>query len=140
MRRGLRIAASVFLFPSALLLASSRPDLVGEFAGDTGSGRDSVILSVSVKAESDHKLSLSLMASHPDGHGAAPDGAGEGRLDASGILHFTYEDSFSNKGDGTFRRTKKGYLLSIHITDVQEPRCLPFYGEHTLQRHTDEKG
>jgi hypothetical protein len=136
MWRIMGIAASVFLLSSAVLVASSRSDLVGEFGSDTGSDRDSVVLSVSVTSQSNGKLSLSFMASHPDGHGAAPDGGGEGHVDSKGILHFNYEDSFSNKGDGTFRRTGKGYLLSIHISDVQEPRCLPFYGEHTLQRRS----
>jgi hypothetical protein len=140
MWRTLWIAASVFLLQSAVLVASSRPDLVGEFADDTDSEPDSVVLSVTVKLQSDGTLSLTLMAGYPDGHGAAPDGSGEGHVDSSGILHFSYEDSFSNKGDGTFRRTKKGYLLSIHISDVEDSRCLPFYGEHTLQRRSHKKG
>ncbi len=79
------------------------------------------------------------MAAHPDAHGAAPDGDGEGRIDRDGVLRFTYEDSFFNKGTGTFRRTKKGYLLSIQIDHVEDSRCLVFYGEHTFQRESTEE-
>ena len=79
------------------------------------------------------------MAAHPDAHGAAPDGDGEGRIDRDGVLRFTYEDSFFNKGTGTFRHTKKGYLLSIQVDHVEDSRCLVFYGEHTLQRGPQKK-
>jgi len=55
---------------------------------------------------------------------------------ADGVLYFDYEDSFSNKGTGTFRPLAKGgYALSIHITDVRDSRCLTFYGDVTLQRN-----
>ena len=47
--------------------------------------------------------------------------------------------AFSIKGTGTFRRTKKGYLLSIQIDHVEDSRCLVFYGEHTLQRDPQKK-
>ncbi len=47
--------------------------------------------------------------------------------------------AFSTKGTGTFRRTKKGYLLSIQIDHVEDSRCLVFYGEHTLQRGPQKK-
>ena len=115
------------------VLAGAGPDLAGSFVHESGSDRDAVAISVTVEAEADGKFSLSLMAAHPDAHGAAPDGGGEGRVDHDGVLRFTYEDSFSNKGTGTFRRTKKAYLLSINIDHIEDPRCLVFYGEHTFK-------
>jgi len=120
-------------------LLGAGPDLAGSFFHESGSGRDAVAISVTVEAEAEGKFSLSLMAAHPDANGAAPDGNGEGRVDHDGVLHFTYEDSFANKGKGTFRRTGKGYLLSIQIDQVEDTRCLVFYGEHTLQRGPREK-
>ena len=121
------------------VLAGAAPDLGGSFVHESGSDRDAVAISVTVEAEADGKFSLSLMAAHPDAHGAAPDGGGEGRVDHDGVLRFTYEDSFSNRGTGTFRRTKKAYLLSIQIDHVEDSRCLVFYGEHTLQRDPRKK-
>lgn len=117
-----------------IVLAGVSTDLTGDFAYESGSERHDVAIHVTIKAEGGGKFSLALMAAHPDGHGAAPDGDGEGRVDREGVLHFPYEDSFSNKGTGKFQGTKDGYVLSIHITDVQDPRCLAYYGEHTLQR------
>lgn len=116
--------------------AGTDAPLLGKFACKSGAERDSVSINITVTAESDGKLSLALTAAHPDGHGAAPDGEGDGRVDANGTFRFTYEDSFFNKGDGTFRRAKNGYLLSIRIQDVRESRCLPFYGEHLFRRRS----
>ena len=124
---------------ASMALAGAGSDLTGSFVHKGGSDRDAVAISVTVEAGSAGKFLFSLTAAHPDAHGAAPDGDGEGRIDREGVLRFTYEDSFFNKGTGTFRRAKKGYLLSINIDHVEEPRCLAFYGEHTLQRETRTK-
>ena len=124
---------------ASVVLAGAGSDLMGSFVHESGSDRDAVAISVTVQAAADGKFSLSLMAAPPDAHGAAPDGNGEGRIDRDGILRFTYEDSFFNKGTGTFRRTKKGYLLSIQVDQVEDSRCLVFYGEHTLQRDPQTK-
>jgi hypothetical protein len=125
--------------PAVSGLGANAP-LIGKFVCESGKERNDVAIYITVSAEPDGKLSLALTAAHPDGHGAAPDGDGEGRVDADGIFRFTYEDSFLNKGEGTFRRVKGGYLLSIHIQDVQDSRCLPFYGEHLFQRRSHDKG
>jgi len=117
-----------------IALAGVSADLTGDFAYESGPEPEDVAIYVTVKAEDDGMFSLALMAAHPDAHGAAPDGDGEGRVDHEGVLRFQYEDSFSNKGTGSFQRTKGGYELSIHLTDVHDPRCLAYYGEHTLQR------
>ncbi len=134
----MRLVLASLALVAILAVSGSGADapLFGKFACESGTERNDVAIYITVSAEPDGKLSLVLTAEHPDGHGAAPDGSGEGRVDAHGTLRFTYEDSFSNKGDGTFRRAKGGYLLSIHIQDVQDSRCLPFYGEHLLQRRS----
>lgn len=127
---------ATMLILAGVLFALAEPDLIGVFSYDNGEDRESVAIQVEIRPAAEGKLSLELMAGHPDGHGAAPDGGGEGEVDREGVFRFSYEDSFSNKGTGTFRRTKKGYLLSIKIDDVQDSRCLVFYGEKTLQRRS----
>jgi len=133
------LVSIMFAACASIVLAGAGSDLMGSFVHESGSDRDAVAISITVEAGADGKISLSLMAAHPDAHGAAPDGDGEGRIDRDGVLRFTYEDSFFNKGTGTFRHTKKGYLLSIHVDHVEDSRCLVFYGEHTLQRGPQEK-
>ncbi|WP_265593082.1 hypothetical protein [Verrucomicrobium sp. BvORR034] len=75
------------------------------------------------------QYSLDFGFGYLDGHGAAPDASGTGSLDAHGVLDFQFEDSFSNKGRGTFRTDQNGHWLSIQIDQVEEPRCLPFYSK-----------
>ena len=133
------LVSIMFASCSSVVLAGAGSDLIGSFVHESGSDRDAVAISITVEAGADGKFSLSLMAAHPDAHGAAPDGNGQGRIDRYGVLRFTYEDSFFNKGTGTFRRTKKGYLLSIQVDQVEDSRCLVFYGEHTLQRSPQKK-
>ncbi len=129
----------MFAACAGIVLADAKPDLTGSYVHKSGSDREAISISVTVEAKADGKFMFSLMAAHPDAHGAAPDGEGEGSIDRDGVFHFTFEDSFSNKGTGTFRRTRKGYLLSIRIDQVKEPRCLEFYGEHVFQRDPRKK-
>ena len=107
--------------------------LLGDYAYTSGNNPDDVSINITVSRKG-NAFHLAFQASHPDGSGAAPDGDGDGKLDANGVFHFTFSDSFSNRGKGTFRRTAKGYELTIDITDVADPRCMPFYGTFTLRR------
>jgi len=105
-------------------------DLIGEFEYVEGHTQPhDRNIQVSVTREANGRLAISFGASHFDGHGAAPDGDGSGETGPDGIFRFTFEDSFSNKGKGTFEYTKRGYILLIEIQDVQDPRCMMFYGE-----------
>lgn len=76
----------------------------------------------------------SFSAGNVDGSGAAPDGDGEGTLNAKGELEFKWTDTFDNAGTGTFRRDGKLYHLSLKPTKVADPRALVFYGDLTLKR------
>jgi uncharacterized protein YecT (DUF1311 family) len=81
-----------------------------------------------------NKAHVEFGATKTDGSGAAPVGEGEGQIDDAGVLTFTFEDSFSNKGTGTFALKKKGYWLDLDATQVEDPRCLRLYGEMILRR------
>lgn len=80
------------------------------------------------------QYTLEFQAGSSDASGAAPEGGGTGSLDSNGVFHFDFEDSFSNKGTGTFSKVPEGYALSIDITTVADSRCMMFYGEDILQK------
>lgn len=122
-----------FLFASCVSAQSGADALVGRYEFSSGTLPRDVFLSVTISREAG-ELTFGLMAGHPDAHGAAPDGGGTGIIGPDGAFRFSYEDSFSNKGTGTFKRIARGYALSIHIDDVRDSRCMPFYGEFILQR------
>lgn len=96
--------------------------LTGQFEyaeGDTRPKDRNIWLTVTKDANA--KYSLEFGAGHSDAHGAAPDGSGDGQIGSDGILRFSFEDSFSNKGKGTFQHSKRGYILLIQISDAQDP-------------------
>lgn len=83
------------------------------------------------------KADLSFSAAMADGSGAAPDGDGQGQM-RSGVLTFTFKDSFENEGSGTLVKKKDVYHLTINVTKVVEPRPLRFYGEVLLRKTADK--
>lgn len=84
------------------------------------------------------KADLSFSAAMADGSGAAPDGDGKGQLDKTGVLSFTFKDSFDNEGAGTLEHKKDGYHLTLTTTKVVEPRPLRFYGDVLLKKIADK--
>lgn len=130
----LACSSSVRANPSEKTSAKER-ELIGDFRHEAKSDSIyAVYIDLSVSREGD-KIVIGFQGAHPHAAGAAPEGGGTGQIDSNGVLRFEYEDSFSNKGTGTFQRTKNGYRLFIHIVDLAEPRCAMYYGgEFILQR------
>jgi hypothetical protein len=84
--------------------------------------------------QSGKSAKTSFSAGNADGSGAAPDGDGEGAINAKGELAFKWTDTFDNAGTGTLRREGKLYHLSLKPTKVTDPRAVGFYGEITLKQ------
>lgn len=78
------------------------------------------------------KATVSFSAGMADGSGAAPDGDGNGKVDAKGALRFTFSDSFGNEGTGVLVAGKDGYHLTMNVTKAVEPRALQFYQDLLL--------
>lgn len=117
--------------------AASAPDgrMIGHYvysAMDEAHGGTQLTLDVTRGA--DGKLAVAYTGTRGHNPGVAPEGSGSGSVDAKGVLHFDYEDSFGNKGAGSIRSVPHGCRLVIDIKQVMETRCLPFYGEHFLER------
>lgn len=107
--------------------------LVGSFStSDRYSERNNISLSISVRREEGgYRLGFQGMGHALHGH--APEGSGYGRI-KDGVFRFKFEDSFSNRGSGTFRKVGDHYLLHIDISDVAEPSILSAYGDTPLYR------
>lgn len=140
----LALLVTVGMIAPALAQPRGRRDgsLAGYFTYECpdSDGRDGVLLDAEIGTGAGGKLAFGMTAGHPDGHGAAPDGSGEGKVGSDGVLHFSFEDSFFNRGTGTFQRVGPGrYRLEITITQVKDSRCLAYYGAHVLKRDTKYK-
>lgn len=123
----------------ALLLAWASPGQTAEpptpnFTGQyelAKSSKSAFSLTVYQKGK---VVTVSFSAAHMDGSGAAPDGDGEGELNAKGAATFKWSDSFHNAGTAVLTREGKGFRLSMKATKVEDPRALVHYDDHTLKR------
>lgn len=75
-------------------------------------------------------MQVSFDAVYNDGHGAAPEAEGSGKVTNKGTVEFKFEDSFKNAGTGTITRGGDGVIVSLTTTRVADSRCLPFYGQN----------
>lgn len=80
--------------------------------------------------QSGNSVTVFFSAGYNDGHGAAPEADGTGKVNAKGTVDFTFEDGFKNAGSGTIARTADGVIISIKTTRVVDPRCLVFYKQN----------
>jgi hypothetical protein len=78
------------------------------------------------------KATVTFSAGMADGSGAAPDGGGDGKIDAKGALRFKFSDSFGNEGAGVLTKGKDGYHLSMNVTKEVESRAMIFYDDIVL--------
>jgi len=133
---GLRIAVSMVVVVAALFgtLFGHAASTVTNYSGhyelaDAKAGRT---FSLEVR-QTGSRADVSFSAAMADGSGAAPDGAGKGRVE-DGVLSFAFKDSFNNEGTCTLESRKDGYHLSMTVTKVVEPGPFHFYGNVLLKR------
>lgn len=109
--------------------------LLGSYStSDNYSERNGISISISVhREEGGYRLNFQGTSTGRAGHGHAPEGGGHGQI-KDGVFLFEFQDSFSNRGSGTFRRAGKHYLLHIDISHLAEPRIIVFYDDIPLQR------
>src|SRR5213595_22152 len=74
-------------------------------------------------------LEIAFDAAYSDGHGAAPDATGAGKVNGN-TAEFTWKDSEGNTGTGTIARTSDGVVVSMKAVHVADPRCVAFYREN----------
>jgi hypothetical protein len=77
-------------------------------------------------------------AAHVDGHGAAPEAEGPGKVSGN-TLQFTWKDTFSNSGTGTIAAAGNDIIVSIKPTHVAEARCLVFYRQNMRLQRVSKK-
>jgi hypothetical protein len=118
-----------------LWAAADQANFTGHYELADKNGGQSFSLDVT---QTGAQAEISFSAAMADGSGAAPDGDGKGGVDKSGVLAFTFKDSFDNEGTGTLQAEKGRYHLTLTTTKVTEPRALRFYGD-VLLRKTSNK-
>ena len=127
MRTSLFLVLLIAIAQSISLAADSQ-NFAGEWTDKNFHKGDGVV-SLSVE-QSGANISVVYSGGHNDGHGAAPELDGKGKITGKGTATFTWKDSFDNSGTATIKQTGKDVILSFKPTHVVEARCLVFYGEN----------
>jgi hypothetical protein len=122
------LLALLWLLAAATAFADSK-DLTGQY--ELGEPHANWAFSLQVKQTGKH-AEISFSAANADGSGAAPDGDGQGEIDAHGVLHITFSDSFGDEGTATLTPGKDAYHLVFNVTKVADPRTMRFYGDVPL--------
>ena len=74
-----------------------------------------------------------------DGHGAAPEAGGTGKVNNTGAVEFKFDDTSKNVGTGTITRAGDDIIVSLKTTRVADSRCLEFYRQNIRLKRVGEK-
>lgn len=119
---------SVVLIATAVNSLSAEPNWAGQYTNKNFLNGEAVF-DMSI-AQSGNVIQVAFDAAYNDGHGAAPDGVGQGRIDGRNAVEFKWNDSFHNSGTGTITRAGNGIVVSMKTRRVGDSRCLVFYGKN----------
>ncbi|MBN8708793.1 MAG: hypothetical protein BGO12_12600 [Verrucomicrobia bacterium 61-8] len=130
--RLLRILPLLALFV-LLCPAYADSDLSGTYSGEHAVNKDTLLCELIITAKG-KGYDISGSYALESGRGATPDFEGTGKVNDQGVLVATFTDSFENSGTATITPTDDGVTISIRVTDVKDPRCIPLYKDFTLKK------
>jgi hypothetical protein len=122
------IVVTAFLALALSLFAAGTPNFAGEYA-DKNFLNGQAVFQMSLEQSGD-TVSVWFSPGYKDGHGAAPEADGTGKVTGKGTLDFKFEDSFNNAGTGTIVRSGQDIIVSLKMTRVLDSRCAVFYGQN----------
>jgi hypothetical protein len=123
----------VALFVSIVLLApasdvfSAGQNFAGEYA-DKNFLNGQAVFQMSLEQSGD-TVSVWFSAGYNDGHGAAPEADGTGKVTDKGAVEFKFKDSSKNAGTGRIVPAGEGIMVSLKTTRVSDSSCIDFYGQ-----------
>ncbi|MDQ2824275.1 MAG: hypothetical protein M3R29_02380 [Verrucomicrobiota bacterium] len=125
------------LILSANVIAAKTPNFAGEFA-DKKFLKGRGVFQMSLE-QSGKEVLVFFSAVHTDGHGAAPEADGRGKVTSKGVVEFKWKDGFQNSGNGTITRAGNDIIVSIKPTNVVDSRCMEFYGDNMRLKPAGKK-
>jgi hypothetical protein len=131
------IVATAFLTAASSLFAAATPNFAGEYA-DKNFLNGQAVFQMSLEQSGD-TVSVWFSPGYKDGHGAAPEADGTGKVTSKGTVDFKFEDSFKNAGTGTMLHSGPDIIVSFKMTRVVDSRCLVFYGENVRLKRVGKK-
>ena len=128
----------ILLLALALVsIAAGSSNFAGEYA-DKGFLGGQAVFQMSLE-QSGNAVTVWFSAGYTDGHGAAPEANGTGKVTGKGTVDFTFQDSSKNAGTGTITRAGDGVIVSVKTTRVADSTCLAFYGQNMRLKRVGKK-
>jgi hypothetical protein len=118
---------SVVLFAAASDVLSAGENFSGEYA-DQNFLNGQAVFQMSLEQSGD-TVSVWFSAGYNDGHGAAPEAAGTGKVTDKGTVQFKFKDSSKNAGTGRIAPAGEGITVLLKTKHVSDSSCLEFYGQ-----------
>ena len=84
-------------------------------------------------------VSVWFSASYNDGHGAAPEADGTGKVTDKGTVQFKFKDSSKNSGTGRIAPAGESIIVSLKTKHVSDSSCLEFYGQKIRLKRVGKK-
>jgi hypothetical protein len=118
-------------------IAADPANFTGEFA-DKKFLNGQAVFQMSLE-QNGNTVTVWFSAGYSDGHGAAPEANGTGKVAGKGSVEFTFQDSYKNAGTGTIARAGEDVVVSIKTTRVADSTCLEFYKQNIRLRRVAKK-
>ncbi len=108
-------------------------DLSGTYSGEHAVNKDTLLCELTITAEG-KGYTISGSYALESGRGATPDFDGSERSMIRACSLPRLPTPSKNTGTATITPTDDGVTISIRVTDVKDPRCIPLYKDFTLKK------
>jgi hypothetical protein len=117
--------------------AANAQNFAGEYADKSFLGGQAVF-QMSLE-QSGNFVKVWFSTGYNDGHGAAPEAGGTGKVTSNGTVEFKFDDTSKNVGTGTITRAGEDIVVSLKTTRVGDSRCLEFYRQNIHLKRAGKK-
>ncbi len=122
---------------AASAIAAGASNFAGEYA-DKNFLNGQAVFQMSLE-QSGNSVTVWFSTGYTDGHGAAPEAGGTGKVTNKGTVEFKFDDTSKNVGTGTITRAGDDIIVSLKTTRVADSRCLEFYRQNIRLKRAGKK-
>jgi len=132
-----RITVPMLFVLAASAIAAGASNFAGEYA-DKNFLNGQAVFQMSLE-QSGNSVTVWFSTGYTDGHGAAPEAGGTGKVTNKGTVEFKFDDTSKNVGTGTITRAGDDIIVSLKTTRVADSRCLEFYRQNIRLKRAGKK-
>ncbi len=132
-----RVNVPIFFVLAVAAIAAGTSNFAGEYADKSFLGGQAVF-QMSLE-QSGNFVKVWFSTGYNDGHGAAPEAGGSGKVTGNGTVEFKFDDTSKNMGTGTITRAGDDIIVSLKTTRVADSRCQELYRQNIRLKRAGKK-